>query len=127
MRVEVDPEGYVDFEAPIFIREHQLEKFIKGLEEIFGNVKVHEIDELPIDKAPPGTLKKWTPEELVYLVSDKSHEEIASILDRESFSVRSKRGVWLLPFTMWARKKGYYKEGHWVKIDEAIKEYESSK
>ena len=118
----------MDFEAPLFMTDNQRKKFLEGMKKIFGNIITHNVRELDkemgeIERHP----QKWTPEELVYLLSDKSHEEIGRILHRDYFSIKSKRGVWLAPFYTWATKHGYVKEGHIKNKIGAIKEYERSK
>lgn len=121
-------DNFIDFESPFYMDDDQLDVFIEGMQKIFSRIKEHEIKELDreisdVERHP----QKWTPEELVYLLSDKSHEEIAKILNRENFSVKSKRMVWLLPFRNWALKKGYIIEGHFKNLKEAINEYERTK
>lgn len=117
----------VDFETPIFMNDNQRKKFIKGMENIFGEIETHEIEELSIDRVAGKHPKKWKPEELIHLISGKSHEEVARILNRKSFSIRSKRGIWVLPFTTWARKNGYMKDGHIKNLKEVIIEYGKNK
>lgn len=126
MIIEINKEGYVDLQAPIYMTSEQKLKFIKGMMDLFGAVKFPEVKELDkemgvIERHP----QKWTPEELVYLLSDKSHEEIGVILKREPFSVKRKRGVWLTPFYNWATKHNYVKKGHIDRIKEVVEAYES--
>jgi len=128
MRIEINEKGGVDFETPIFMNNRQRKIFFDGIKEIFGDIQIHNIEELDrnigdIKRYP----KKWTPDELVYLFSDKSHEEIADILGRKFFSIKSKRAIWLLPFHTWATKNGFVKKGHIEDLKEAIIRYEKWK
>jgi len=125
MKVFVNNNGLVDFETPIFMTDEQFQTFSEGMNNVFGNITIHKIEELEktmgdIERHP----KEWKPEELVHLLSDKSHEEVAKTLGREYFSVKSKRGVWILPFKNWAEKNGYIKSGHYPNLRKAIEDYE---
>lgn len=115
----------VDFESPFYMTEEQLKVFQAGMKKIFENVKSHDVKEL--ERQASDVIRhpqKWEPEELIHLLSDKSHEEVASLLNRKSFSVKSKRMVWILPFRNWAVKNGYIKSGHFTNLKKAIEEYE---
>jgi hypothetical protein len=128
MEVLTSKDNRVDLESPIFMTDEQFKLFADGLNDIFGEVEVHEVEEL--DKNMPDidrTPKAWKPKELVHLLSDKSHEEVAGILGRKPFSIKSKRGVWIGPFMNWAESRGYIKGGQIVDKFKAVSEYESTK
>jgi len=129
MIILINKDDLLDFEAPVFMTDEQLEKFTKGLKKIFDDVIIHKIQEL--DREPSEDIhrhpKFWVPEELIHLLSDKSHEEVANFLKREPFSVKSKRGIWILPFKTWSEKNGYIIKGQFRNLKEAIAEYEKQK
>ncbi len=127
MIIYVDKDGKVDLEAPIHMTDEQREIFSSGMKEIFGKLAIYNIEELEKNMSETErNPRKWLPEELLYLLEDKTHEEVASILKREPFGVRIKRGIWVGPFQAWALKKGYIKAGKIINTREAIFEYESS-
>src|SRR3989338_7395891 len=107
LKIEYTADGWVDLKTPIFMTDKQFLKFEIRMKEIFENIDFHDIEELDKQMGDRNIKpKRWTVEELCLLVDDKTHAEVAKLLGREPFSVRSKRGVWLPEFLKWARKNG---------------------
>ncbi len=117
----------LDFEAPVFMAGEQEDAFLEGLREIFSDVEVVDVHE-PMKEysGSDSENKKWSPDELLPLLSDKSHSELAALLDRTPFSVRHKRGQWLSEFISWTETKGYDLSSDTESIMRMIEEHESN-
>jgi hypothetical protein len=108
VRILVNVEGYVDFEAPVQMTDEQGEKFISFLKGIFPDLKTREVKEKT--KSVGGrefSPKKWSVDECYLLLSPDFNAVLGDKMSRSEMSVRMERGHFVPEFLCWAKKKGY--------------------
>lgn len=99
---------YADFEAPVYMTDNQLDKFILFLENMYGTkIQTKDIIEKSREPIEHEDQKKWTPYEILALFGSEDNISLARKLNRKEMSVRMKRGIFMADFVSWARKKGY--------------------
>ena len=99
----------LDFEAPVYMSEPVLDKFVIGMKQIFGN-EVH-ISNIPENKkemkAGEKHPKKFDMSSILVLTNPElDNEEAGSKLGKSEFAVLMKRGPLLKEFMEWLRKRG---------------------
>ncbi len=102
-------DGFVDFEAPFYMRDQQVEKFIKCIESIFGDRMV--VERIIENKKEMGDIvrhpKKFSDEDLLILGNPElDNEEVSIKMDKSPFAIQMKRGNFLMRVQDWAIKKG---------------------
>src|SRR3989338_11150535 len=99
---------YMDFEAPIYMTEERLEKFISFMTNMFGKIKKIEVEEVTKEKGETSSKKRiWKINDYVTLLSTMDNDLIAEKLKRSPISVQMMRGWFVSSFMSWAKKKGY--------------------
>jgi|YelNatPaOPRAMG01_1025707.scaffolds.fasta_scaffold15494_10 DNA-directed RNA polymerase specialized sigma subunit len=112
MKILINKNGYVDFEAPIYMTDKQREYFINGMKKIFKDIQIkhiiEQIKEMP-ERETVAIVDWKNPKNLLLLTKGLTEEEIADKLGigrEHTFAIRLKSADFLLPFYNWARKKG---------------------
>lgn len=101
-------EKYIDIEAPIYMSEQNLKKFIKGMKVIFGDrISVNKIIE---NKKEMGEVERQAirfseEDHLILGNAELSNAEVAKRLGKSLFAVQMKRGPFLMELQEWADKK----------------------
>jgi hypothetical protein len=83
MRILLNPDGYVDLEAPIYMEEDYQKKFIDFFQKMFpGEVQIEKVEETErvFGDRQPSKDHRWTPEDFSLLLSDLDNSEIAKKL-----------------------------------------------
>ena len=107
MKVLLYEDGFVDFEAPIFMSESQKEKFNKFMKEMFPDIKFGNVlEKIKTMGERETSVKKWTAEEISSLFGGLSNEELSIKMKRSLMSVRMARGSKIAEISAWAKKKG---------------------
>jgi len=104
--------NHIDFEAPVYMDETKQEKFVKGMQEIFGGkiIKKDIIENKKIIGHKESHSKHFSLNDMILLVnSSLDQDQIASKLEKSSFAIQMKRGPILMQLMAWAKKKGFSK------------------
>lgn len=110
VRVLRSPGGLVDFDGPVWMTEHQRQKFIEGM----ARIKPEAADVLPVqvpqreyaEGGPAREARRWEPEELLLLVSGYTNEQIRGITGRTEMSVQAHMGWFPQSFYKWMHDRG---------------------
>ncbi|MFH1584489.1 MAG: hypothetical protein ABIA56_05195 [Actinomycetota bacterium] len=112
MRLFINPEGYVDFEAPLYVEEEYQKKIIDFFKEMFpGKVEVEHVEEPErvYTTRAESTNHHWVPEDYSLLLGGLDNEEIAKKLKLSSMAIIMKRGQFVPDFLSWMKKNGHKK------------------
>ena len=100
-------ENWVDLEAPIFMSEEQRKRFIDFFYEHFDGVEIGEVEEATKHfGSKESTMKVWTEDDLLMLLSPKDNTTLTTVLKRSDMSVKMKRGDFVPKFWKWMKDKG---------------------
>jgi hypothetical protein len=106
MRILIHSNRFIDFEAPIALRPHQKEAFIRFMTELFsGEVEIKNVAEpYRFVTKTEGQIKKWTADDYFVLLKVPDNNAAAIQLKRSEMSVRMKRGEFIPAFLKWAKE-----------------------
>ncbi len=102
-------DDHIDFEAPIYMSERNLKKFVNGMRKIFRDtISVNKIIEnkKEMDEIERKAIRFSEEDYLILANADLSNEEVAKRLGKSLFAVQMKRGPFLMELQDWAQKKG---------------------
>lgn len=100
---------YVDFEAPIWMSDKQIEKFISFFKKMFPFVTIqHDVMEKSKEIGErESEIKKWTVNDYYSLLTINDNGSLAQKTGRTEMGIKMKRGHFVPEFMVWAKSKGY--------------------
>lgn len=102
-------ENLVDFEAPVYASEEQREKIVSFFKKNFEDVVTKDVaePERQYSEKTPKKQHKWVAKDYLKLFSSKTNEELGDEFNLESgMGPQVKRGIFIMNFLEWRKKKG---------------------